>query len=69
MSFGVIVVEHRDDVPWHLAPPPFVLHLHFAQTTGFGDDGTITQRCPCGAFGNGRGLWTRLDRRRVRWLP
>ena len=53
-------IWHRDGIRWFEAEPPTLWHTHWAQTCGR-LSGTYIERCPCGAIGEGAGVWIRLD--------
>lgn len=51
---------HLDGVPWYDNEPPTRWHTHWAQTRGV-LSGTCIERCPCGAIGDGNGIWIMTD--------
>ncbi len=53
-------IWHLDGVAWHEIEPPTRWHKHWVQTCGRVGNGYI-ERCPCGAIGQGDGVWIMLD--------
>jgi hypothetical protein len=64
---GRVMVENLDGVDWYAAPAPPKFHKHWAQTCGWVDYLRLIERCPCGAYREGK-RWDMIDKPRTKGL-